>query len=71
METAFFSGKSVLISGGLGFIGSNLAMQFVNLGADVTLVDFMIPEYGGNLRNIPEIVSRLGMNISDARDISV
>ena len=41
-----------LITGGLGFIGSNLARRLVNLGAHVTLVDSLIPEYGGNLHNI-------------------
>mgnify|MGYP003730314631 CR=1 FL=1 len=36
----------------MGFIGSNLAYRLVNLGANVTLVDSLIPEYGGNLFNI-------------------
>ena len=44
-----FDGARVLITGGLGFIGSNLARELVELGADVTLVDSLIPEYGGNL----------------------
>ena len=44
--------KKVLISGGLGFIGSNLADRLVGDGAQVTIVDSMIPEYGGNMRNI-------------------
>ena len=47
-----FSSKRVLVSGGLGFIGSNLAARLVDLGAEVTLVDSLIPEYGGNLFNI-------------------
>ena len=47
-----FTNKKVLITGGLGFIGSNLAIRLVKLGADVTLVDSLIPEYGGNLFNI-------------------
>ena len=42
-----------MITGGLGFIGSNLARQLVELGADVLLVDSLIPDYGGNFFNIP------------------
>ena len=50
-----FSGADVLISGGLGFIGSSLARRLVALDAKVTLVDNLIPEYGGNLFNIDDI----------------
>ena len=58
----------VMITGGLGFIGSNLARRLVNLGAQVTLVDSLIPEYGGNLRNIADIRDRVSINLSDVRD---
>jgi UDP-glucose 4-epimerase len=64
----FFQGKRVLITGGLGFIGSNLARRLVELGADVALVDSLIPEYGGNLFNINGIESKVQINISDVRD---
>ena len=64
-----FSGSKVLITGGLGFIGSNLAARLISLGARVTLVDSMIPEYGGNLRNIAEIQQDVSLNISDVRDV--
>ena len=57
-----------LITGGLGFIGSNLAHYLVNLGARVTLVDSLIPEYGGNLCNIVGIKERIQVNIADVRD---
>lgn len=63
-----FTNKKILITGGLGFIGSNLARRLVELGADVTLVDSLIPEYGGNLFNIEAIKSKVHVNISDVRD---
>ena len=63
-----FRKKKVLITGGLGFIGSNLARHLVKLGARVILVDSLIPEYGGNLFNIRGIESRVKVNIADVRD---
>ena len=63
-----FTQKRVLITGGLGFIGSNLARRLVDLGAEVTLVDSLIPEYGGNWFNIADIEDRVEVNISDVRD---
>lgn len=63
-----FKGKKVLITGGLGFIGSNLAHRLVELGAHVTLVDSLIPEYGGNIFNISGIEDKVRVNISDVRD---
>jgi UDP-glucose 4-epimerase len=65
-----FTGKKVLITGGLGFIGSNLAIRLVELGADVLLVDSLIPDYGGNLFNIEPIKGRVRVNIADVRDVS-
>lgn len=63
-----FSSKRVLITGGLGFIGSNLAISLVELGAQVTIIDSLIPEYGGNLWNIQPVREQLHVNISDVRD---
>ncbi|HEX2851850.1 MAG TPA: NAD-dependent epimerase/dehydratase family protein [Opitutaceae bacterium] len=63
-----FAGKRVLITGGLGFIGSNLARTLVGLGARVSIVDSLIPEYGGNRRNIAGFASRLRVHIADVRD---
>jgi UDP-glucose 4-epimerase len=63
-----FEGASVLITGGLGFIGSNLARRLVGLGADLTLVDSLIPDYGGNPFNIDGLQDRMQVNISDVRD---
>jgi len=63
-----FSDKRVLITGGLGFIGSNLAIRLVSLGAEVTLVDNMMPRQGGNLFNVSEIAPRVHINFSDVRN---
>ena len=63
-----FEGKKVLVTGGLGFIGSNLAIRLVEFGADVLLVDSLIPEYGGHLFNIQQVREKVRVNISDVRD---
>jgi UDP-glucose 4-epimerase len=63
-----FRGKRILITGGLGFIGSNLAHRLVELGAEVLIVDSLIPDYGGNLFNVAGIEDRLRINIADVRD---
>lgn len=60
--------KNILITGGLGFIGSNLAIKLVEIGARVTIIDSLIPEYGGNLFNIEPIKDKVRVNISDVRD---
>ena len=64
----FYRGRRVLITGGLGFIGSNLARRLVDLDAQALLVDSMIPDYGGNFHNIAGYEERLRVNISDVRD---
>ena len=68
MKRSFYKGKKVLITGGLGFIGSNLAIRLVGEGASVLLVDSMIPAYGGNLFNIEPVKNRVRINFSDIRD---
>jgi UDP-glucose 4-epimerase len=67
---AFYRGRRVMVTGGLGFIGSNLARQLVDLGADVLLVDSLIPSYGGNLFNIRGVEDRLRVNVADVRQAS-
>jgi UDP-glucose 4-epimerase len=67
-EPNTYKSKSVLITGGLGFIGSNLARQLVGEGAKVTLLDSLIPEYGGNRANIADIASQVEVNVADVRD---
>ncbi len=66
----FYRGRRVLVTGGLGFIGSNLARRLVELDADVLLVDSLIPDYGGNLFNIAGIEHRLRVNVADVRQES-
>jgi len=66
----FYRNRPVMITGGAGFIGSNLAHRLVALGADVLLVDSLIPDYGGNLFNIRGIEDRVRMNIADVRQES-
>src|ERR1051326_2812520 len=66
--TNMFQHKKVLITGGLGFIGSNLARRLVNIGAEVVLVDSLVPEYGGNRFNIAGVEDKVQVNISDVRD---
>lgn len=63
-----YKGKKTLITGGLGFIGSSLAIRLVGLGANVLIVDSLIPQYGGNWFNIEPVKSKVRVNISDVRD---
>jgi UDP-glucose 4-epimerase len=63
----FYRGRRVMITGGVGFIGSNLARQLVSLGAQVLLIDSLIPDYGGNLFNIHDITDVVRLNIADVR----
>src|SRR3954463_12995959 len=63
-----FKRARVLITGGLGFIGSNLARRLDSYGAVITVVDSLIPDYGGNLHNIEGLQDRLQVNVSDVRD---
>ena len=65
---AAFADRPVMITGGLGFIGSNLARRLVELGARLLIVDSLVPDYGGNLFNITGIEDRVQVNIADVRD---
>jgi len=69
LSDADWTGRRVLITGGLGFIGSNLAIRLCELGAIVTVLDSLNPEYGGNLSNLAGYEHRLRINISDVRDV--
>ena len=63
-----FGGAKVLVAGGLGFIGSSLAIRLVDLGARVTIVDSLDPDYGGNFANIAGYEPRLDVVVADLRD---
>jgi UDP-glucose 4-epimerase len=63
----FYRGRRVMVTGGLGFIGSNLARRLTELGADILLVDSLIDDYGGHLFNIDGIESKVRVNIADIR----
>lgn len=65
---SIFANRKILVTGGLGFIGSNLALRLADTGAKVTLVDSLVPEYGGTPFNISGYEDRLRINISDVRD---
>lgn len=66
--SSVYKNKKVIITGGLGFIGSSLARYLVDLGSKVVLIDSLIPNYGGNLFNIKGIEDKVKINISDVRD---
>src|SRR4030042_3367051 len=66
-----FKDKKILITGGLGFIGSNLAIRLVELGAKVTILDALIPEFGGNKFNIFPIKNKVSLVINDMRNQKV
>ncbi len=63
-----FKGKKVLVTGGLGFVGSNLSIRLVELGAQVSIVDNMLPRQGSNMFNIEPIKTKVQVNISDIRN---
>jgi UDP-glucose 4-epimerase len=63
-----FSGARVLITGGLGFLGSSLAHVLVSADAEVTLVDSLAPHYGGNVWSIAGIEDRVRVEVGDVRD---
>ncbi len=63
----FYRNKRVLVTGGLGFIGSNLAVSLVELGAKVLIVDALIPQLGSNQFNVSEVKNKLTVDFSDIR----
>ncbi len=63
-----FLHQSVLITGGLGFIGSNLAYKLLGLGAKVTVVDTLDPDSGGNPFNVEDIKDHIQVIQADIND---
>lgn len=65
---SYYRGKHVLVTGGLGFVGSNLSIELVRLGAHVSVIDNMLPRQGGNLFNLEPVKDRVRVNYSDVRN---
>jgi UDP-glucose 4-epimerase len=65
-----FHGKQILITGGAGFIGSNLAIQLVRAGAKVTIQDNLTPHQGGNIFNLDPVKKDVMLDFSDIRDVA-
>lgn len=63
-----FAGKRIVITGGAGLIGSAIARRLVQMDADVTVIDALLPQYGGNRRNLQEVADRIRLIVSDVRD---
>jgi UDP-glucose 4-epimerase len=63
-----YDGSSALVTGGLGFVGSNLAIALAKLGARVTILDSLVQGHGGDFYNVRDIVDRVRINVSDLRD---
>jgi UDP-glucose 4-epimerase len=67
----YFRKKNVLITGGLGFLGSNLAHRLVALRANVIIIDNISPLYGGNLFNLEGIRDKCEIILDDVRNTDV
>src|SRR3954453_2929718 len=67
-DSSRYGGSRALVTGGLGFIRSHLSKALAGRGAQVTIVDSLIPEYGGNLYNVRDIADQVRINLSDIRD---
>ena len=68
---SYFENKKVLITGGLGFLGSALAVQLTELGARVLVIDNLAPLYGGNIYNLKNYENRIQIIINDMRNMEI
>ncbi len=66
-----YKGRSALVTGGLGFIGSNLVRRLVEIGVEVTVLDALMPEQGGNHYNLRDLLGRVQIHTADMRDPKV
>ena len=69
MNYGEYRDKCVLVTGGLGFIGSNLVIRLVELGARVTVVDSLAPGCGGNRENLESFIGAVQIKLADIRDV--
>lgn len=67
----FFAGRKVIVTGGLGFLGSSLAVRLVEHGARVTVIDNLQPLYGGNRFNIADVADKVDVVVDDVRNLDV
>jgi nucleoside-diphosphate-sugar epimerase len=65
---AVFAGRRALVTGGLGFIGSHVARRLVRLGAEVGVIDALVPGCGGNPFNLADVRERVRVRIADVRE---
>ena len=66
-----FKNKNILITGGLGFLGSSLSHTLIGYGANITIIDNLNPLYGGNIFNIKEVSDRITIIINDVRNMEI
>ena len=63
-----FEGRRALVTGGLGFIGSRVARRLLELGAEVTVLDALVPGCGGNPFNLEGVRERIHVRVADLCD---
>jgi len=67
----YYRNKIIVITGGLGFLGSSLAQKLVNYQAKIIIIDNLNPLYGGNYFNLNGIQNKVKIIIDDIRNEKV